>query len=146
MAKGNPQSKAAEKKRERIAMQRKMDARVAIVKTANLQDDPLSSLPSFKVIWLRFVLIAMSTTYLHINTKFQKFNKNDQNLTLSTKRVTDLDQDTKEFIIDLLTKNMKALYEKSEWGWNDKNKREEMLEDKGVFLESYYVNFNSYWF
>jgi len=50
MAKGNPQSKAAEKKRERIAMQRKMDARVAIVKTANLQDDPLSSLPSFKVI------------------------------------------------------------------------------------------------
>ena len=75
---------------------------------------------------------------------FQKFNKNDQNLTLSTKRVTDLDQDTKEFIIDLLTKNMKALYEKSEWGWNDKNKREEMLEDKGVLLESYYLNFNSY--
>ena len=47
MAKGN--SKAAEKKRDRIAMQRKMDARVAIVKTANLQDDPLGSLPSFKV-------------------------------------------------------------------------------------------------
>ena len=47
MAKGN--SKAAEKKRDRIAMQRKMDARVAIVKTANLQDDPLDSLPSFKV-------------------------------------------------------------------------------------------------
>ena len=65
---------------------------------------------------------------------FQKFNKNDQNLTLSTKRVTDLDQDTKEFIIDLLTKNMKELYEKSEWGWNDKNKREEMLEDKGMYV------------
>ena len=49
MAKGDPNSKAAEKKRQRLAMQRKMDARVAIVKTANLQDDPLASLPSFKV-------------------------------------------------------------------------------------------------
>ena len=49
MAKGDPNSKAAEKKRQRVAMQRKMDARVAIVKTANLQDDPLASLPSFKV-------------------------------------------------------------------------------------------------
>ena len=45
MAKGN--SKAAEKKRDR--MQRKMDACGSIVKTANLQNDPLESLPSFKV-------------------------------------------------------------------------------------------------
>ena len=49
MAKGDPNSKAALKKKERKAEQRKMDARVAIVKTANLQDDPLASLPSFKV-------------------------------------------------------------------------------------------------
>jgi len=109
MAKGN--SKAAEKKRDRIAMQRKMDARVAIVKTANLQDDPLESLPSFK-----------------------KFSKNGLDLTLSTKRVSDLNHDGKEFIIDLLAKNMKKLYEDSEWGWNDKNKREEMLDEKAWYL------------
>ena len=57
MAKGN--SKAAEKKRDRIAMQRKMDARVAIVKTANLQDDPLESLPSFKVSRILLLITLM---------------------------------------------------------------------------------------
>jgi len=111
MAKGDPNSKAAEKKRQRVAMQRKMDARVAIVKTANLQDDPLASLPSFK-----------------------KYNKNDVDLTLSTKRVTDLSQDKKEVIIDLLEINMKKLYEESEWGWNAKNKRDEMLDDHAWYL------------
>ncbi len=48
MAKGKS-AKGAEKKRERIAMMKKMDARIAIVKTANAQEDPLASLPSFKV-------------------------------------------------------------------------------------------------
>ena len=48
MAKGRS-AKGAEKKRERIAMQRKMDARLVFVKAANAQDDPLASLPSFKV-------------------------------------------------------------------------------------------------
>jgi len=50
MAKGrhsNP--KAAAKKKERIEQQRKVDARVKIVKAANKQDDPLDALPSFKV-------------------------------------------------------------------------------------------------
>ena len=45
MAKGN--SKAADKKRDR--MQRKMDPKLECIKLANLQSDPLESLPSFKV-------------------------------------------------------------------------------------------------
>ena len=49
MAKGKENAKAAVKKRERIALQRKMDARISIVKAANEQADPLASLPSFKV-------------------------------------------------------------------------------------------------
>jgi hypothetical protein len=49
MAKGKMNLKAAEKKRDRIAMMRKMDARVAIVKIANDQPDPMAILPSFKV-------------------------------------------------------------------------------------------------
>ena len=49
MVKGKIGSKAAEKKKERIAMQRKMDARLVFVNAANQQVDPLATLPSFKV-------------------------------------------------------------------------------------------------
>jgi hypothetical protein len=50
MAKGKQNnSKAAAKKKERIEQQRKVDARVKIVKVANSQVDPLDALPSFKV-------------------------------------------------------------------------------------------------
>lgn len=43
------ESKAKEKKRERIALEKKMNSRVAFVKAANDQPDPLATLPSFKV-------------------------------------------------------------------------------------------------
>ena len=49
MGKAKPNSKAAEKKRERLEEEKKMNARVAIVKAANNTDDPLENLPSFKV-------------------------------------------------------------------------------------------------
>ena len=48
--------------------------------------------------------------------------------------MTDLSQDKKEVIIDLLEINMKKLYEESEWGWNAKNKRDEMLDDHAWYL------------
>ena len=54
MVKGKIGSKAAEKKKERIAMQRKMDARLVFVNAANQQVDPLAALPSFKVIFVLF--------------------------------------------------------------------------------------------
>merc|ERR1711997_723495 len=79
MAKGKENSKAAEKKKERIALQRKMDARIAIVKTANQQEDPLASLPSFKV-----------------------FKKNGLEATLSTIRVASLEPQDRDCAIDLL--------------------------------------------
>ena len=56
MGKANPNSKAAEKKRERLEMEKKMNARVAIVKAANSSSDPLENLPSFKV---TKIIIAM---------------------------------------------------------------------------------------
>ena len=49
MAKAKLHSKAAEKKKERIEMQKKVDARIKFVNEANKQDDPLAALPSFKV-------------------------------------------------------------------------------------------------
>ena len=48
MGKGKT-SKAALKKKERIELQKKMDSRIAIVKVANDQADPLDNLPSFRV-------------------------------------------------------------------------------------------------
>ena len=64
----------------------------------------------------------------------QKFNKNGLEVTLSTERVTDLSEKEKDAIIDLIVKNMKTLYEESNWGWNEKNKRDEMLDDAAWYL------------
>ena len=133
MVKGKISSKAAEKKKERIAMQRKMDARLVFVNAANQQEDPLATLPSFKVsfhfsklhIWL-----LLTTKYKYL----QKFNKNSLEVTLSTERVTDINEKEQNAIVDLLTRNMKTLYEESNWGWNEKNKRSEMLEDAAWYL------------
>jgi len=111
MAKAKANSKAAEKKKERLEMQKKVDARIKFVNEANKQEDPLAALPSFKV-----------------------FSKNGMTLNLSTMRVKDLDTKEKNDVVDLLICNMKSLYEQSNWGWNEKNKRAEMLEDAAWYL------------
>jgi len=111
MAKAKVTSKAAEKKKERLEMQKKVDARIKFVNAANKQEDPLGALPSFKT-----------------------FSKNGVACSLSTRRVTDLNEDEKKAVVDLLIRNMKALYEQSNWGWNEKNKRDEMLEDSAWYL------------
>jgi len=111
MAKGKVNSKAAEKKRERLEMQKRVDARIKFVNEANKQEDPLAALPSFKV-----------------------FSKNGVTGNLSTKRVADLDENEKATVVELLIRNMKALYEQSNWGWNEKNKRDEMMEDAAWYL------------
>lgn len=55
-------------------------------------------------------------------------------MTLTTQKVTSLDEKDKNLILDLLVRNMKTLYEESSWGWNEKNKREEMFEDAAWYL------------
>merc|ERR1712150_416695 len=87
------------------------NARVAIVKAANDTSDPLENLPSFK-----------------------KYSKNDLEVELTAERVTDLDETTKKWLMDLLTKNMKTLYEESDWGWKESSKREEMFDDRAWYL------------
>ena len=49
MGRKNKSSKAAEKKRERLELERRMNDRIKFVKAANAQKDPLEALPSFKV-------------------------------------------------------------------------------------------------
>jgi len=101
----------AEKKRERLEMEKKMNSRVQLVKAANKVEDPLENLPSFT-----------------------KFDKNGVNVRLSAERVTELDEATKDWLMDLITRNMKALYEKSDWGWKTANKKEEMFDDRAWYL------------
>ena len=64
MGKGNKKagsSKAAEKKRERLEMEKLMNSRVQLVKAANDVDDPLENLPSFKVTKAAFSPVTFPT-------------------------------------------------------------------------------------
>ena len=81
------------------------------VNKANSQDNPLVALPSFQV-----------------------YKRNDVNLLIEAKKVTDLDNETKEWIVDLMERNMKELYVQSEWGWNAGNKKAELMEDAAWYL------------
>ena len=78
---------------------------------ANSQGNPLDALPSFQV-----------------------YNRNDCNLVIEAKKVTDLDNETRTWIVDLMERNMKEMYVKSEWGWNADNKAAELLEEAAWYL------------
>jgi len=112
-------TKAKDKKAERKAMEKKMNAGVANVKIANEMDDPLSQLPSF-------------TTY----------NKNGLNLKLETLRSPEVDEATKDWAFKLLEDNMKPVYEETygEGGdfegekWDPKEKREDLDSEKAYLL------------
>ena len=38
------------------------------------------------------------------------------------------------WLMDLITRNMKAMYEQSQWGWKEANKKLEMLDDNAWYL------------
>ena len=84
-----PNVKAKERKAERKAMEMKMNSGVFAIKKANAQPDPLEPLPSFK-----------------------KFERNGVDLALEAKRVASLDTSTKDWIFDLMERNMKEMYTK----------------------------------
>ena len=81
------------------------------VNKANAQDNPLVALPSFQV-----------------------YNRNDVNLVIEAKKVTELDTETRDWIVDLMERNMKEMYVKSEWGWNAENKKAELMEETAWYL------------
>ena len=106
-------SKAKEKKAERKAMEKKMNAGVANVKLANSVEDPLGNLPK----------------------PFSVFNKNGLDLTLETVRAPEVDEKTLVWAFDLVKTNMQPLYEdaygndpdmEAEFGWKEKEKKVEM--------------------
>ncbi|KAK2188628.1 hypothetical protein NP493_126g00024 [Ridgeia piscesae] len=65
---------------------------------------------------------------------FKKFQRNGLDLTICCHRVEDLDAETKDWTFKLTKSNMQGFYEDSGWGWNDKQKLDEMSEDKARYL------------
>jgi len=96
-------TKAKEKKKGRKMMEMKLNAGWTRIKEAESQENPLSVLPSFT-----------------------SFTKEGATFTLETKKYAALSPSDREWMWSLMETNMKAMYQKSDWGWNSSNKREEM--------------------
>ncbi|XP_048952376.1 N-alpha-acetyltransferase 40 isoform X2 [Canis lupus dingo] len=88
-----------------------MDAVCAKVDAANRLGDPLEAFPVFK-----------------------KYDRNGLNVSIECKRVSGLEPATVAWAFDLTKTNMQTMYEQSEWGWKDREKREEMTDDRAWYL------------
>ncbi|XP_026945834.1 N-alpha-acetyltransferase 40 isoform X2 [Sagmatias obliquidens] len=56
------------------------------------------------------------------------------NVSIECKRVSGLEPATVDWAFDLTKTNMQTMYEQSEWGWKDREKREEMTDDRAWYL------------
>ncbi|KAG5196491.1 hypothetical protein MJG53_016869 [Ovis ammon polii x Ovis aries] len=111
VAMGRKSSKAKEKKQKRLEERAAMDAVCAKVDAANRLGDPLEAFPVFK-----------------------KYDRNGLNVSIECKRVSGLEPATVDWAFDLTKTNMRTMYEQSEWGWKDREKREEMTDDRAWYL------------
>ncbi|XP_072102115.1 N-alpha-acetyltransferase 40 isoform X1 [Mobula birostris] len=108
---GRKSSRAKEKKQKRLEERAAMDAICAKVESANKLEDPLAPFPAFR-----------------------KYDRNGVNVLIECRRVSDLDSSTVDWAVDLTRTNMQAMYEQSEWGWKDREKREEMTDERAWYL------------
>ncbi|CAH1793077.1 unnamed protein product [Owenia fusiformis] len=108
---GRKSAKGKEKAKARKEENKQLKISMAEVDEVNKIEDPMAPLAAFK-----------------------KFERNGLSITLECKkRPTCKDEDV-EWAFQLTKQNMKTLYEKSEWGWKDTEKREEMFEDAAWYL------------
>lgn len=108
---GKKSTKGKEKKEKRKEEILKKNESVLAVNNANLIDDPLETLAAFK-----------------------KYNRNGLELSLCCKRVADMSSKEVDVAFRLVQDNMQTLYENSSWGWNESEKREEMVEENARYL------------
>lgn len=108
---GKKSTKGKEKKEKRKEEMLKKNEAVMAVKKANLVDNPLDALPVF-----------------------QKFQRNELDLTICCKKVDQMNEDEIEVAFKMVKENMQALYENSAWGWQEKEKRDEMTEENARYL------------
>ncbi|NXA57523.1 NAA40 acetyltransferase, partial [Nothocercus julius] len=104
-------SKAKEKKQKRLEERAAMDAVCAKVDAANKLEDPLEAFPVFK-----------------------RYDRNGLSVSIECTRVSRLDRATVDWAFELTKTNMQTLYEQSEWGWKDREKREELTDDRAWYL------------
>ncbi|KAJ7307266.1 hypothetical protein JRQ81_009265 [Phrynocephalus forsythii] len=108
---GRKSSKGKERKQKRQEERAAMDAVCAKVESANKLGDPLEAFPVFK-----------------------KYDRNGLNVAIECRRVSNLDPATLDWAFELTKTNMQTLYEQSEWGWKDREKRGEMTDDRAWYL------------
>jgi len=120
---GRKSEKTLKKKAEKKQENNRVLAARAAVAAANKLDDPMKELIVFK-----------------------KFDRNGLKLSISCCKADDLDPETKNFVFDITKANMKDMwdakaakdkengYEKSDWGWDDKAKKDEMYDGMARYL------------
>ncbi|KAI6062141.1 N-alpha-acetyltransferase 40 isoform X1 [Aix galericulata] len=108
---GRKSSKAKEKKQKRLEERAAMDAVCAKVEAANKLEDPLEAFPVFK-----------------------KYDRNGLDVSIECRRGARLEPATLEWAFELTKSNMQTLYEQSEWGWKEREKREELVDDRAWYL------------
>ncbi|XP_053824060.1 N-alpha-acetyltransferase 40 isoform X6 [Vidua chalybeata] len=108
---GRKSSKAKEKKQRRLEERAAMAAVCAKVEAANKLQDPLEAFPVFK-----------------------KYDRNGLNVSIECRRVSGLEPSTLDWAFELTKANMQTLYEQSEWGWKEREKREELRDERAWYL------------
>ncbi|XP_051632598.1 N-alpha-acetyltransferase 40 isoform X2 [Manacus candei] len=88
-----------------------MAAVCAKVDAANKLQDPLEAFPVFK-----------------------KYDRNGLNVSIECRRVSGLEPSTLDWAFELTKANMQTLYEQSEWGWKEREKREELRDERAWYL------------
>lgn len=88
-----------------------MAAVCAKVEAANKLQDPLEAFPVFK-----------------------KYDRNGLNVSIECRRVSCLEPSTLDWAFELTKANMQTLYEQSEWGWKEREKREELRDERAWYL------------
>jgi len=108
---GKKSTKGKEKKEKRKEEIMKKNEAVLAVKNANMVDDPLAALPAFAT-----------------------YKRNELDLTLHSKRASQMSEDEMDICYNLVKDNMQLMYENSNWGWNEKEKKIEMTEENARYL------------
>lgn len=114
---GRKTAKSLEKKQRKKEEKACLKLSYSKVEAANKLEDPMSTLSPFK-----------------------KFERNGLSAIIECKRVADLDKGTIDWAFQLIKSNMQTLYEASDWGWNDREKKTELTEDKAWYLIARDVN------
>ncbi|XP_053908462.1 N-alpha-acetyltransferase 40 isoform X4 [Cuculus canorus] len=65
---------------------------------------------------------------------FKRYERNGLNVAIECKRGSGLEPATLEWAFELTKANMQSLYEQSEWGWKEREKREELRDERAWYL------------